>query len=167
MKNKLITSLRVAANALERGSFPYAWDEPSQCNCGVLACAILGLSPTELDSVLPEIPHEESQTWTKRAGYYCPVTGMPTQQIFKALHDAGMKLEDYRELEYLDNPEALARCDFGTITKGKLWWKKTLRQREQYDKRMHVVIYMRAWADLLTEEGRDDAPARQPATAAA
>lgn len=168
MKTKLITSLRIAANALESGSFPYDWGKTNRCNCGVVACVLLSKSPSELEDAMDSLSHpKDIRTWTKISGYHCPITGAPTVEIFKALHDAGMGANEMRELEYLSNPKVLKRCEFGrfTETTGMLWWKRESTHPEEpnHEEKEHVIQYLRAWADLLTEQGRDDVATQQHA----
>jgi len=164
MKTKLITALRIAANALENNTFHYNWKRMEQCNCGVVACALLGLSATELDEHLEEISPPFQVNWAMMAGMMCPVTGVATDVIFGKLQQCGMTALDIVQLEELSNPRVLARCDFGSRRKttGKLWWKKTTEEPilVSYDYKQHVILYLRAWADLLTEETADDAPER-------
>lgn len=87
------------------------------------------------------------------------------QKIFAQLAEAGLMPLDIVQLEQLSNPVVLARCDFGTkeIKSGRLWWKQTRHEPEphEYDNKQHVITYLRAWADLLTEEGAQDVPSER------
>jgi len=157
MNTKLITAIRQAADALENGTFNYQWSKPHQCNCGVVASALLGKTPKQLNKMIPK---GDSRSWKNMVEEFCPVSGTPRRVIFQKLMDCGMTTKDMVELEALSNPKVLAKCNFGkevyTHTTGWLWWKKThvheVVNKAQFDHKAHVVIYLRAWANLLSEQ---------------
>jgi len=165
MKTKLITALRAAASALEQDRFNYNWNYAVSCNCGVLACALTGHTPKTLVPHLPEIQyHRGSGTWTKRLAAYCPIIGQTNHALIKTLFSFGLTQDDMINLEYLDDQEVIKR-----IPRKRLWytlWRK--RRKLDYHKKADVVLYLRAWADLLQEQGAmDTAEFRQapPSTA--
>lgn len=143
MKTKLITALRATATALETMSFHYDWKKRTSCNCGSLFCALTGKSQSELP--LPPEPRKtilnQGPTWTESAGFYCPVTGKPNHELFVDLMGYGLLPCDIYNLEYLHDDKVLA----------KLGVKKL-----NHTDRLDVIRYMRAWADLLTNEGQDN-----------
>lgn len=150
MKTKLITALRTAANAIQSGQFPYNWNNLVSCNCGVVVCAITGKAPVHLLSsedlrVATPKNRDTSLDWSEFAGMVCPITGAPTHHIFKQLYEVGMLPSDIRHLEYLSDAKILKRVG----------------RALNYKKGTDVVDYLRAWADMLVEEGRADVPAPQ------
>lgn len=153
MKTKLITALRTAANALDRGTFSYAWHNPEGCNCGVLVCSIMGLSVRDLRHKLNE-DEDWPNIWSHAVREYCPVTGIPTHEIFKALFATGLTAQDILELEYLANPKIRSRAQN---------WKPTSAFTADYRRKENAAAYMRAWADILTEEGAADVAEREKA----
>lgn len=155
MKTKLITALRATANALEQGTFYYEWKWPQCCNCGSLFCALTGMSASELREAIPSCAKGIDVTWKNTTGQHCPITGITQKDII--------------DLEYLRNPEVVKRMGLKPTTKTThmvwLWKKRKIKTvippKVNHTHRAHVIAYMRAWADLLTEEGAMDVPAQQ------
>lgn len=159
MNTKLITALRTAAKALEEGTFRYDWNHMENCNCGVLVCALLGTSPSELVKLIPPAPLDEdtANTWKNAVGQFCPITGTPTHLLFKKLFSFGLTASDIVDLEYMENIRVLARMDFRHRR-----WRWFAKIRSDYKDPAFVSAYLRAWADLLTEEGALDVPTSEP-----
>jgi hypothetical protein len=171
MKTKLITALRTAATALEDGTFFYKWTKQSCCNCGVLFCALTGKSAAELDDEIPELIEGGNATWKMLVGQHCPITGIPTQKLFRELLSYGLTQKDMVNLEYLSDSKVIARMkQEEPIRKEpqaqRKWYQlrapklnaemKKDRDKLDYQNKKYVIAYMRAWADLLTEEGAMD-----------
>ncbi len=160
MNTKLITGLRVAANALETGIFYYKWSHPACCNCGVLCCALTGKSAAGLARELPS----PLSTWENMIGEHCPITGIPTQTVFRELFAHGLTQRDLIQLEDLSDPKIVARLhlterrrvprSFLPLKFGIFGKLATVPVKPACDKKAHVIAYLRAWADLLVEEGR-------------
>lgn len=175
MKTKLITALRTAATAMEDGTFYYEWHEPSCCNCGSLFCALTGKSAAELQAEIPEaIGEDTSATWENLIGQHCPITGMPTQKLFRELFGYGLTQKDMMNLEYLSDPKVIERVNINesvqeVIPSRRKWYQlrtpkptvtiKNVRVKLNHENKEHVIAYMRAWADLLTEGGAMDVAA--------
>jgi hypothetical protein len=118
-KQHLISSLRIAINALKNGTIHYNWTEPSSCNAGVVSQAVLGVSIEDLDEMRDEIfpavrehnlSYPESKlntTWKNAISLTCPITGKNMPQIITDLENAGLRREDITHLEYLSNPAIL------------------------------------------------------------
>lgn len=177
MKTKLITALRTCANALENGTFAYEWRKPESCNCGVVACALMGKSVAEMkDMLLPMKRQVDTVTWGSLVGRFCPVTGTPENEVFRALIEAGMSQTDIVELEMLANKEVLKRIDLldvtveipETVTRSVLGIpcgtaKRMVRRPVgHWIGKGNAIAYMRAWADLLTEQGAEDVAVPEP-----
>lgn len=178
MKTKLITSLRAAANALEQETFFYDWTNPACCNCGSLFCALTGKSSAQLNRSLPPVIKDTRPTWQNRIGQHCPITGMPADKLFRELFGYGLTARDMVNLEYLADEKVVARMNLQevktvTVRSPRKWFPlnwtsatttKTVTQRAtiDYENKAHVIAYMRAWADLLTEEGALDVACNEP-----
>ena len=107
---QLIRALRETAQLIRTQPERYDWARGSRCNCGLLAQNLMGIS----ESVLF---HSMSWScWTFGAiQYHCSNTGLPMNDIFKALHEAGLEQGDYDRIEHLggnrydmENPSAVA-----------------------------------------------------------
>lgn len=174
MNTKLITALRTSANAIEQGIFAYKWSNPESCNCGVLACALTGKSIQGMVAMLPNLTRgldENRHHWKHIAAHHCPITGIPENEVLRAMMAAGMTQSDFSEMEFLANPDAqkLAIKNQGSkavfftaeATTGHLWSKRTIAistGKYNYTNKSNAVAYMRAWADILTERGALDNP---------
>lgn len=162
MRAKLVTALRTAAKALEDGTFYYDWSKANSCNCGVLFCALTGRSASGLMQVMP--PTVKDGTWRERVGYYCPVTGVPENELFKELFSCGLTAKDIVHLEYLNDPKVREKMGSPLIQGrpytwlDRLIWRFTKKPVQHYAKRVNTIAYMRAWADLIAEQDALDMP---------
>ncbi len=178
MKTKLITALRATAHALENGTFAYDWSKRSRCNCGALFCALTGMSATQLREKLPSaLPSgRDEMTWGNTIGHYCTITGIPTHDLLKDVMAHGLTHQDIVELENLTNPKVVERMIrdnrnglFAAVQGGHLFWKVSETPDAERANQKHTAAYMRAWADIMTEEGAMDvgAPEAKPVEQAA
>lgn len=151
MKTKLITALRTTANALEQGTFDYEWNNRARCNCGALFCSLTGRSAAELKRDMPDPMYGGTATWKILVGQHCPITGMPSEGLFREIYGHGLTQSDIVHLEFLSDPKVRERMD----NKSKLRWFGFKPKTDHQDP-AHVAAYMRAWADLLTEQGAMD-----------
>lgn len=158
MNTKLITALRMSANALEQGTIYYDWHKPYCCNCGVLFCALTGKSPVDLGAIRPRPIAGDSSTWQVLIGQYCPISGIPTHSLFKELFSYGLTQKDMVDLEFMRNPKVLARMKprTETVRRWRNLWAPVEVPVIRYDSKVDLISYMRAWADILTEDGRQD-----------
>lgn len=183
MKTRLITALRTAAKALEEGTFSYNWEKPESCNCGVLASTLMHKSSSELAKMIPK-SGRQVLSWESLVQQHCPVTGISEVEVLRVLQEAGMTARDIVHLEHLSDPVVCRRTRFQMgnlksdgrvvpiytdsveeeVPKGILEILFTrgpkTRVREitlgAFKSKQHTILYMRAWADLLTEQGQDD-----------
>jgi hypothetical protein len=144
MNTKLITALRTAARAIDENVFDYQWTEPTQCNCGVVVCSLLGVSANHLKQLLRDegLRPKDDPTWRRIVGQNCPITGVPQSVLFQHLYRFGMTATEFNHLEKLDRPDIAKRAGFN----GK----------QAKDAPDNLVKYLRAWADILTEQGAAD-----------
>ena len=127
MTKQLIDGLRTAADWIESGKVRYHWGIPEQCNCGILAQAILGIHPTEITKTNYHL------NWHKEVKR-CYETGLDINYIIKELIEVGMKPTDFVNLEYLTF-EGIPSSDEYYFTNPT-----------------NVISYMRTWADSLERE---------------
>jgi len=143
----LIAALRTTAARLRLGA-PYRWTHLGACNCGHLAQTV-----THLDAdAIRRYAMERAGEWADQVLEFCPTSGYPMDEIFRALFELGLSRDDVAHLEKLSAPEVLQRLPL------------ELRLQISYRDREHVVSYMSAFADLLEE--RLDAQARLEAAEA-
>jgi hypothetical protein len=127
MTKQLIDGLRTAADWIESGKVRYNWGNPEQCNCGILAQAILGIHPIEITRTNYHL------NWHKEVKR-CYETGLDINYIIKGLIEVGMKPTDFVNLEYLTF-EGIPSSDEYYFTNPT-----------------NVISYMRTWADSLERE---------------
>lgn len=121
-KETLINGLRTAINALRNDTIHYDWTKQCSCNMGVVAQAVLEVSPDELQELQKPLfmpigkinkkrkeNHEDriSPSWKNAIKYACPITGKDLPEIIKTLEDNGMSRADIVHLEFLENPAIL------------------------------------------------------------
>lgn len=152
---ELVVALRATARRLEDGA-TYQWTHMGACNCGNLAQTLTRVDRAELH----RLALQRAGDWSEQSVEYCPTSGLPIDDVITTMLDAGLELRDLGELERLSAPDVLARIPLE---------HRPLDRRE----RAHVVLYMRAWADLLDErlasreQGGADEPAKTTARRAA
>lgn len=120
------------------------------CNCGHLAQTVTRLSAEDIR----RYALERSGEWSEQGIEYCPTSGYPMDAILTSLFELGLSSTDLGQLEKLTNPEVVRRLPL------------ELRKTISYRDRDHVVLYMRAFADLLEERMAPVAPSipSQPTT---
>lgn len=135
---KLIDALRITADKLEKGA-PYQWGHMGSCNCGNLAQELTRFDKKEIHAYAMR----RKGDWSEQAEDYCPESGYPMDVLISELMLNGLQLEDLRNLERLSDRDVLRTLpNYGMF----------LRHNNRDD----VVLYMRAWANLL--EGQIPAP---------
>jgi hypothetical protein len=82
---------------------------------------------------------EKYGDWTEQVADFCPQSKLPMDVLISELLDAGLSLEDLKNLEKLSDKAVLHSL------KGS---QKYLRHNVRAD----VVLYMRTWAGLLEEQ---------------
>lgn len=132
---ELIVALRATAKRLEAGA-PYRWTHMGACNCGHLAQTVTRLTAQDIRRYALERRGE----WAEQGLEYCPTSGYPMDAILSALFGLGLSSDDLGHLERLSHPAVLRRLPV------------ELRRELSYRERDHVVLYMRAFADLLQEQ---------------
>ncbi|MGB3465010.1 MAG: hypothetical protein WBA74_07065 [Cyclobacteriaceae bacterium] len=131
---ELIEAIRKTAKKLESGA-PYQWGHMGSCNCGNLAQEITDMT----DKQIHDYAMKRHGDWQEQVIDYCPTSGLPMDYLISKLLDAGLTTIDLQNLERLSDKEVLNR-----LKSGKRHLKHNLRN--------DVILYMKAWADLLEEE---------------
>jgi hypothetical protein len=98
----LIHTLRRVVSRLEK-STRYQWGHMGACNCGFLAQEITQLSQAEI--------HRRAMLgfgdWSEQLNDYCPVSGLPFDDIISQLITFGFDPDDLRHLERLSDTNIL------------------------------------------------------------
>jgi hypothetical protein len=146
----LIHALRATVVRLESGA-TFQWAHMGHCNCGHLAQSLTSLAPAEIH----RRALQRSGDWTTQALEigdleHCPATGLPIDEIFRTMLEAGLTTRDIADLESLSSRVVLAALPPEA---------RDLDKR----KREHAVLYLRTWAEVLEEQlalAERDAPER-------
>ena len=78
----------------------YHWEYPALCNCGVLACQLLGINQNDLSTWLAMEPVKFAHWSTGARSSICPETGLYSNQILNALTKHGIDKDDFHRVEY-------------------------------------------------------------------
>lgn len=133
---RLIAALRETADRLESGA-QYSWSHQGSCNCGHLAQTITRLDPAALHVRALEV----SGDWSEHANDYCPASGRRIDDVIEAMLAVGLETADIERLEKLSDLRVLQQLPVE---------QRNLKRNRRDD----VIVYMRAWADLLENERR-------------
>jgi hypothetical protein len=130
----LIQAIRRAAHKIEIGS-NYQWGHMGSCNCGHLAQEITKLTKAEIH----KFAMQKRGDWNEQVIEYCPTSGYPMDKVITIMIEAGLEIEDLKNLERLSDQKIL---DFFPIHERNL----------QKNKKNDVAKYMLAWAEILEDE---------------
>lgn len=130
----LIEAIRNTAKKLETGA-PYQWGHMGSCNCGNLAQEITDMSNKEIH----EYAMRRHGDWQEQIIDYCPTSGLPMDFLISKLLEAGLTTIDLQNLERLSDKKVLDRL-------------KTTKKYLKHNLRDDVILYLKAWSDLLEEE---------------
>ena len=165
-KDTLVKGLRTAIDALKNDTINYDWINQCSCNMGVVAQAVLEVSPDELKQLNKELfkpldtvnkkrketgKDRISPSWKNAVKYACPITGKNMPEIINTLESKGMSRADIVHLEFLENPailelsgiqkiEIITEVQIGTEEKkvpSKNWFLKLLG----YTNSVEVPVY--------------------------
>lgn len=131
---EIIYALRKTAVTLEN-STRYQWGHMGACNCGFLAQEITQLTQAEIHR-RALMRHGD---WTEQLNDYCPINGLPFDDIISELLDVGFDSDDLGHLEKLSDPKIIRLLPPA---------ERVLLHNSKKD----VVLYLRLWANLLEEE---------------
>ncbi len=131
----VIQALRTTAQRLSTEA-PYQWGHMGSCNCGHLAQTITRLSK----GAIHERAMQRYGDWDQQLRDYCPTSGLPIDETIDEMLALGFTRTDLAHLERLSDPAIRATLTF--------------EQREalRHNNRDHVVLYLRAWAELLENQ---------------
>lgn len=129
----LVHILEETADRVESGG-KYMWGHHGHCNCGQLAQTVTRLRPELIHRSALKRPGE----WSEQVNHYCPASGLVIDNVFDALVEVGLSRKDIGHLEYLSDRAILER-----LPGGFRWLERNQRD--------HLVLYLRTWAGLLTD----------------
>ena len=130
----LIQALRKTAGNLENSSH-YQWGHMGACNCGFLAQEVTKLTKAEIH----RRALERHGDWTEHLNDYCPINGLPFDDVISELIAFGFDADDLKHLEKLSDPKILDTLPLSG---------RNLRHNVKRD----VVTYLKAWITLLEDE---------------
>ena len=131
---EVVQVLRKAA--IKIASSPhYQWGHMGACNCGFLAQEITHLTKAEIHR-RALLGHGD---WSEQLNDYCPVNGLPFDDVISELIEFGFDSADLRHLEKLSDPKILNRLPVA---------ERHLIHNQKCD----VVKYLTVWANFLEEQ---------------
>jgi hypothetical protein len=130
----LIEALKRTARNIDTNPV-YQWGHMGACNCGFLAQEITKLTKAEIH----RRAMERHGDWSEHLNDYCPINGLPFDDVISELIAFGFDTDDLKHLEKLSDPKILQTIPIG---------ERNLRHNVKQD----VVIYLKTWVSLLEEE---------------
>ncbi len=127
----LIAALRETAGRLGKGA-TYEWGHMGSCNCGHLAQTITKYSKGQIHGAAMW----RYGDWREQLRDYCPLSGMPLDEIIDQMLDMGITRENLAHLETLSHPDITDRLP-------------PHHKHLKHNLRDDVVLYLHTWADLL------------------
>jgi hypothetical protein len=134
VNSEIIHVLRKTAATLEVSAH-YQWGHMGSCNCGFLAQEITKLTRAEIHR-RALMRHGD---WTEQLNDYCPINGLPFDDIIAELIEFGFDSDDLQHLEKLSDPTILRSLPPG-------------EQILMHNHKKDVIRYLRQWANLLEDE---------------
>lgn len=141
---RLIRAMRTTADKLASGQ-SYQWGHMGRCNCGNLAQELTELSAAEIHA---HALQARMGDWADQTSEFCSTSNLPMDVLIGSLLDAGLTRSDLKRLERLSDPQVLKRLP-------------SEHRYLAHNQREDVIMYLRAWADLLEEQLQleEEAPA--------
>lgn len=134
IKIEVANALRNVARKLEANP-AYQWGHMGACNCGFLAQEITSLTQAEIHR---RALHRYGD-WSEQLNDYCPVNGLPFDEVISELIAFGFDSRDLKNLERLSDPEILQQL-------------KPEERSLRHNIREDVVKYLNTWASLIEAE---------------
>ena len=130
----LIQAIQRVATKLETSNV-YQWGHMGSCNCGLLAQEVTHLTKEEIHT-RAMMRHGD---WTEQLNDYCPINGLPIDDVISELLAFGFDSDDLKHLEKLSD--------------GRILRILPLEERDlKYNVKKDTVKYMKVWASMLEEE---------------
>jgi len=133
---ELVEALRRTADKLEKGA-KYQWGHMGSCNCGHLAQELTTYTKEQIHAYALQTRMGD---WAEQTAAFCGESKLPLDLVISSMLDAGLTNEDLIHLERLSDQQILRRFP--------------IPKRHQFEKnnRADLILYLRAWADLLEEQ---------------
>lgn len=131
---QLIQALRNTIKNLE-SSAEYQWGHMGSCNCGFLAQEITKKTRHQIHSAAMQ----RYGDWNEQLNDYCPQSGLLMDDLISQLLEAGLDVNDLKNLEKLSDQRILKKLPTS---------HRTLR----HNNRLDVILYMKLWLSFLEEE---------------
>ncbi|MDX1902837.1 MAG: hypothetical protein SFU27_01665 [Thermonemataceae bacterium] len=133
---ELIRALRRTAEKLEKGA-KYQWGHMGSCNCGNLAQELTHYTKEQIHAYALE---SRMGDWADQTSAFCGESKLPLDMVISTMLEAGLDTDDLIHLERLSDEKVLKRIP------------QTQLRELQKNKREDVIIYLKAWSDLLEED---------------
>jgi hypothetical protein len=143
---EILEALRNSARKI-KDSLAYEWGHMGACNCGFLAQEVTKLTKAEIH----RRALERHGDWTEHLNDYCPINGLPFDDVISELLAFGFDSDDLKHLEKLSDPTILRTIPFEA---------RNLQHNNKHD----VVTYLTAWIKLLEGELIDTIKIELPET---
>jgi len=130
INSEVIEVLRATARQLEKSTI-YQWGHMGSCNCGFLAQQITKLSKAEIH----RRAMQRHGDWNEQLNDYCPMSGLPFDDVIQELLNSGFAIEDLKNLEKLADPAILDQLPSGRFLSHNI--------------KEDVILYFNTWACML------------------
>ncbi len=131
---ELIEALRITARNIESNPV-YQWGHMGACNCGFLAQEVTKLTKAEIH----RRAMQSYGDWSEHLNDYCPVNGLPFDDVISQLINFGFSIDDLAHLEKLSDPKILQTIPLA-------------ERNLYYNVRQDVVKYLKTWIAILEDE---------------
>lgn len=133
---ELIEALRKGAKRIANKA-NYEWRNTGACNCGNVVQSATNFNRNQI----ARFGLQKQGDWAMLARLYDKDSNYKIDEIIKRMLEIGMDLDDFGNLENLNDQRILDRI-------GNAFLKR--------DNRNHVILYLNTWADMLEEEMLQD-----------
>ena len=131
---ELIEALQITARNIESNPV-YQWGHMGACNCGFVAQEVTKLTKAEIH----RRAMQSYGDWSEHLNDYCPVNGLPFDDVISQLINFGFSIDDLAHLEKLSDPKILQTIPLA-------------ERNLHYNVRQDVVKYLKTWIVILEDE---------------
>lgn len=145
-----IEALKQTIVNLIEDKIQYNWTSANNCNCGVVARALLDVDDLfQHGYTTNTFPIDPLARGCFARDAYCITSNIPIPKVFQSLKDAGFSHEDLLSLEYLGDPKICKKagmesttslCPYPTLVGGG------------YNQKDNLIKYLKAWIEILEEQ---------------
>jgi hypothetical protein len=127
-----ITQILLETAKKIEASNDYQWGHMGSCNCGFLAQQISHLRRDEIH----KRAMQRYGDWNEQLNDYCPVSGLPMDDLISEMLAFGFDINDLKHLEKLSDGEILRSLP--------------VEQRNlAHNNKQDVIKYLKAWSSII------------------